>query len=134
MRDERPSEGLARGLIGALLSGVVLGAVAGVWAAYWQDPTLSTPFDHRLAVLQAVIGALIGGVMALVLYLTRGFRSRGAIEHYLSWVLACVVGCIAFLSPELPRDGFVSVLSFSLFLGVCGGIAFGYIARELGEH
>jgi hypothetical protein len=134
VRGERRAKENVRGLLGAILSGVALGAVAGVWATYWQDPTSSESFNLRLAVQQAGIGALIGGVMAPVLFVTRRFRTRGTIEHYLSWMVACVVGCIAFLSPEVPRDGLLSVLLFSLILGVCGGIAMGYIARELGRR
>ena len=60
----------------------------------------------------------------LVLHLTRGYRSRGALQHYCAWMLAGVAAVFVIVAPDLLTGGWRTAL-FALWGGTGGGLGLG---------
>ena|SRR6267143_6646609 len=133
MRPTQPIRQAPGDVARAVLIGACLGMTGSVFGMVWRARGEGVPIDlHQLA-SQGIVGTLGGAVIALVLYLTRPFRARGAIQHYCSWILASVIAVFVLLIPEIPEYGWKWVVLFSLWLGVCAGLGLGVTARQVSE-
>lgn len=83
---------------------------------------------------QGILGTLGGAIVGSVLYLTKGYRARGMIQHYCSWILACVIAAFVLLIPVIPEEGWKMFVLVSLFLGVGAGLGLGVSARQVDQN
>jgi len=93
------------------------------WGTAWQGGAPGDPLGPREL---AAVGAGAGAVVGLVLHLTRGYRSRGALQHFCAWMLAGAVAALVIVSPDLASGGWRTVL-FALWGGAGGGFALGAV-------
>ena len=132
--DNQPERQRMTAVVRAVLAGAGLGMMGVLWGAIWTARGQGRAVDWHELEAQIVIGVSLGAVVGLVLHLTKIYRSRGKLQHYLSWTLACFAAVFVFLIPAIPEDGFTSTVLFSAWLGVSGGLAFGVISRQLSGH
>lgn len=133
MIPDQPAQQTASSIIRAVLTGAGLGMIVGVLGTLWRVRGDGLPVDPAELITQGAAGTIAGAAVALVLHVTRDYRARGRIQHYCSWMLACVFGVFALVVPDLPEGGW-NVILFSLWLGTSGGLALGIIARQLSGY
>lgn len=134
MNHKQPDRRRVSAVVRAVLAGAGLGMMAVVWGAIWSARGQGLGVDWHELKTNAATGMSAGAMIGLVLHLTQNYRSRGRIQHYLSWTLACVIAVFVLIIPAVPEEGLTYTLLFSLWLGASGGLALGVIARQLSGH
>lgn len=113
-----------------VLIGAVLGALSVTFGPMLGLDPEGTASDPRALLAIGLLGTVGGVIVAIMLRLTRRFRSRGPVQHYLSWIFASMVAMLVLLLPDVPRKGW-SAVAFALFLGFCAGLGFAAMARRV---
>src|SRR5687767_5578074 len=102
----RPPERQRLGpIVRAVVKGAGLGLMTVVWGSIWSARGEGRGIDWHELEMHAATGAFAGSVVGLILYLTKQYRTRGTIQHYLSWALACFVAAFILLIPAIKEDG-----------------------------
>jgi hypothetical protein len=120
--------------IKSALMGAALGVAIVAWNAWWERFTGRSPFDGRPLAEVSAVATIAGSVIGIIHHATRKIRLRGRLYDYGSWMMACTLGALVVIGPELPQRGFWWTVLFALWLGVSGGLAFGVISRQLNGH
>ena len=118
-------------IVRAVLKGAGLGLMTVVWGSMWSARGEGRGIDWDELEMYSVTGTFAGAVIGLILYLTRQYRSRGMLQHYLSWALACFVAVFILLIPAIPEEGLTYTVLFALWLGGSAGLGLGVAARQV---
>src|SRR3954470_11960010 len=113
-----------------ILRGLGIGLLFGFGTVVWLSFLNSTAVDRGELLFQSAMGAFAGVVISLVLHLTRSFRNRGTVQHYIAWVLATFAAVVLLAVPALISYGW-RVLILCAIAGVGAGIALGLAARQI---
>ena len=133
MTSKRPVRQVSTDLLRAVLIGAGLGLSVSVFGVVWRGRGEGVPVDWHELLNQGTFGSVGGAIIAFVLHLTRAYRTRGTIQHYLSWILASVIAAFVLISPDIRNDGWRWVALESGFFGIVAGLGLGLTARQVSQ-
>lgn len=112
----------------ALLIGATYGVLASVSGTLWADFTQRIPVDWHGLWQELLIAAPAGALVGVILHYTAPFREHGIVQHYTSWVFACILAALVLMLPIERSEGRWG-LWFALWGGLSVGIGLGAFAR-----
>ncbi len=121
-------EGSTSSAFRALLVGIAYGIAGSISGTFVSDFTRHVPIDWPGLLYELTIAAPAGAIVALILHFTKGFRERGIVPHYVSWIFACTVATLVLMLP-LERSNGLWGISFALWGGFSAGIGLAAFAR-----
>jgi MFS family permease len=124
----QPRSSFAYALVGALLCAPI------ALIAYWDGVQEGHHSWELLGLLRTIaLGIVAGGIAGAVAFQLRWLEQRGRALSYVRWVVAVTCATVGVLLPDMVSKSSLEPLLPALFLGMCGGLGVGAIAKYLGE-
>lgn len=123
-----PKGALAYALIGAGL------CLPIALIAYWDGVQEGHHPWEALGLIQMIaLGVVAGGIAGAIAFRLRWLEQQGRGLSYLRWIAAVSCATVVVLVPDIIAKRSLEPLLAALFLGLCGGLGIGAIARYLRE-